>query len=102
MEEYKKKLIVSMYSDRLGVRELARRLGVSPSTISKVLKEQGIKPARRGEVLEESFTQILEYANLVGIEFKGMSLRRIYRWFKENGFFGSWWKFCQLWSKYNI
>ena len=101
MQEHKKRLIINMYSDSFGIRKLARQLGISHTTISRVLKEQGVKPARRGEVLEKSFNQILEYAHLNGVELNNMRLREIYRWFKENGFFGSWAKFRQLWLKYN-
>jgi len=92
--------IIENYSDMVGVRELARRLGISEATVSKVLKECGITPVPRGKILEESFNQILEYSLLAGVDLDEMGLREKYRWFRENGFRGSWWKFRQLWINY--
>jgi hypothetical protein len=92
--------IIENYSDMVGARELSRRLGISEATVSKVLKECGITPVPRGKILEESFNQILEYSLLAGVDLDEMGLREKYRWFRENGFRGSWWKFRQLWINY--
>jgi DNA-binding transcriptional ArsR family regulator len=100
MKTETKRRIIENYSDMVGVRELARKLGVSEATVSKALKECGITPVPRGKILEESFNQILEYSLLTGVDLDGMGLRENYRWFRENGFRGSLWKFRQLWINY--
>jgi DNA-binding transcriptional ArsR family regulator len=98
MKSETKRRIIENYSDMVGVRELARKLGVSETTVSKALKECGITPVPRGKILEESFNQILEYSLLTGVDLDKMGLREKYRWFRENGFRGSWRKFYQLWQ----
>jgi transcriptional antiterminator len=100
MKPETKRKIIENYSDMVGVRELARQLGVSEATVSKTLKEYSITPVSRGRILEESFNQILEYSLLTGVDLDEMGLREKYRWFRANGFRGSWWKFRQLWISY--
>ena len=51
MKPETKRRIIENYSDMVGVRGLAKKLGISRTTVSKALKECGVTPVPRGKIL---------------------------------------------------
>lgn len=100
VEKYHKEWTKELYSEYLSIRKVAKEVGLSRTTIHRILLGLGSEYEPKSKFLRSSFYQILEYSNTLGIELDKMGVRERYRWFRDNGFRGSFTSFRRYWDKH--